>query len=153
MNITSTKLRPNLLRPAAAKPSHAPSQDHQAPDSVTFSSDERPVLKAVASFAGAGAGVFAAQMLTGFSPGVGGVANAVVGGVGLGVMGVAGLGGLMERGSAEDKMAGALATLLGGGAGVVAGGILGGMGYNYPVLVAGAGALVGSALARSLVDR
>ena len=75
--------------------------------------------------AGAGAGVYAASLITGFEPGVGGVANGLVGAVGMGYVGMHGTYALTGKESAEDRIGGAVLSIMGGAAGLATGAVLG----------------------------
>ncbi len=154
MNIPSTKLlasKPLSATPSSPQPRAA---EQSAPsDSFTFS-DSRggsKALKTIATLAGAGAGVYAAGLLTGFEPGVGGVANGLVGAVGMGFVGMNGTYALTSKDSAEDRIGGAVLSLMGGAAGFATGAVLGGMGYNSSLLavaaLGGIGGAIGSAIA------
>ena len=154
MNIPSTKFASSRALPKNL--SALPRTDAQAKapsDSFTFS-DSRSggkVLKAVATLAGAGAGIYAASLITGFEPGVGGVANGLVGAVGMGYFGMHGTYALTGKDNAEDRIAGAVLSLMGGAAGFATGAVLGGMGYNSSLLavaaLGGIGGVVGHGIA------
>ena len=154
MNIPSTKFLAS--KPLSAKQAtlQKSASEQSAPsDSFTFS-DSRgggKALKTIATLAGAGAGVYAASLITGFEPGVGGVANGLVGAVGMGYVGMHGTYALTGKESAEDRVGGAVLSIMGGAAGLATGAVLGGMGYNSSLLavaaLGGIGGAIGNAVA------
>ena len=152
MQITSTSIAP---KPKYSVPSEAaPSTGEQQPPSDTFTFGSSSVInaKTVAKIAGAGLGIAAGISLTGFSKGTGGVANALVGGA---VAGFAtfSIGAASIGNDSSDPIGHSLAVLGGGAVAAVAGGTMGALGYNFPMLVSGGLGLVGSSLAGAVVDK
>lgn len=156
MNVNTSKFTQTSgsLNRASSPAQEKASAPEMSGDSFTFSDGESGgAIKTVAKLAGLGAGVYAASLITGLDPGVGGVANGVVGAVGLGAMAMYGSSGLVDNARGEDKIIGAVGTLALGAAGFVAGGIMGGQGYNYAMLTAGALGLVGAGVLGAAADK